>query len=256
MGDLIKVSKYNDQDVVASYRIADELDVQHKNLLELIEKHLPSIESDFGRVAFETHTFKTNGGPQKTRFALLTEDQAIFVGTLSRNSDRVVKFKAKLVKSFSAARKLIESQLQVPQTFAEALQLAANQALQIEEQTKQIESDKPKVAFADAVSTSETDILMRDLAKLIAQNGFVIGEHRLYKWMVLGGYLEARKRWSAKKSKYEIQYWPTQRAIELKVFRVKETVIHEGSSSAFLKPTVKINGKGQQYFIHKFLPAS
>ncbi|WP_138481689.1 phage antirepressor KilAC domain-containing protein [Dyadobacter bucti] len=127
--------------------------------------------------------------------------------------------------------------------------------LQLNEATKQIEADKPKVAFADAVSTSETDILMRDLAKLIAQNGFVIGEHRLYEWMVVGGYLERRKRWSTKKNKYEIQYWPTQRAIDLKVFRVKETVIHEGSASAFLKPTVKVNGKGQQYFIHKFLSA-
>jgi len=253
MDELMKVVKYNGVDVVASFRIAEELDIHHKNLLDLIEKHLPTIETEFGRVAFETYTFQTAGGPQKTRIALLSEDQSLFVGTLSRNSEKVVRFKVKLVKSFQSARKAVEVAYSIPATYAQALQLAADQATIIERQNLQIESDKPKVAFADAVSTSETEILMRDLAKLIAQNGYVIGEHRLYDWMVQGGYLERRKRWSPKKEKHEIQYWPTQRAVELKVFRVKETVIHEGSSSAFLKPTVKILPKGQTYFINKFL---
>lgn len=150
-------------------------------------------------------------------------------------------------------REIAQAKFQIPKTLSEALLLAANQAKQIEEQSRQIAADAPKVAFADAVSTAETDILVRDLAKLIAQNGFVIGEHRLYKWMVQKGYLEERKRWSARKGKHEVQYWPTQRAIDLKIFRVKETVIQDGTPMSFLKPTVKVNPKGQQYFINKFL---
>ncbi len=90
---------------VSSLDFANGLGIQHKNLLETIRTHQVHIEKGFGRIAFETRPLETGGGRQKGSVAYLTEDQALFVGTLSRNSERVVAFKTTLVKAFSEARK-------------------------------------------------------------------------------------------------------------------------------------------------------
>lgn len=90
---------------VSSVDFAAGLDIHHNNLLNTIRTHQPAIEADFGRVAFETRPLATTGGIQNQVAAYLTEDQALFISTLSRNSKRVVEFKATLVKSFSEARR-------------------------------------------------------------------------------------------------------------------------------------------------------
>ena len=98
------VIKANDgQPVTTSEVIAANTDTQHKNVLELIREYEPQL-SELGRVAFETRTFKTAGGPQKREIAELNEQQATFVLTLMRNSDVVVKFKLSLVKAFYEMR--------------------------------------------------------------------------------------------------------------------------------------------------------
>lgn len=113
----------------------------------------------------------------------------------------------------------------------------------IEERNKQIEIMKPKALFADAVSGSDTSILVRDLAKLLKQNGVDIGEKRLYKKLRDDGYLIKIG---------ESKNTPTQKAMEMKLFEIKESVIIVDGKSRVVK-TTKVTGKGQTYFINRFL---
>ncbi|MFD1429753.1 phage antirepressor [Lacticaseibacillus mingshuiensis] len=107
------------------------------------------------------------------------------------------------------------------------------------------EKMKPKALFADAVATSHTTILVGELAKLLRQNGVDIGQNRLFKMLRDQGYLINRKGsdWNM----------PTQRSMDMKLFRVKETTIGHSDGSVSISKTVKVTGKGQQYFINKFL---
>ncbi|AQP57445.1 phage repressor protein/antirepressor Ant [Listeria monocytogenes] len=122
-----------------------------------------------------------------------------------------------------------------------------------EEKTKRIEAEqrleiqKPKVMFADAVSDARGTILIRDLAKLIQQNGVDIGEKRLFEWMRQRGYLISRKGTDYNR--------PTQKSMELGLFKIKETAIIR-SSGAQTAITAKVTGKGQLYFVNKFLEQS
>ena len=104
---------------------------------------------------------------------------------------------------------------------------------------------QPKALFADAVSASHTTILVGELAKLLKQNGIDIGQNRLFAWMRANGYLIHRKGtdWNM----------PTQRSMQQGLFKVKETSIAHSNGSVTVSKTVKVTGKGQQYFINKFL---
>lgn len=114
----------------------------------------------------------------------------------------------------------------------------------VKEQEQQIEQDKPKVVFADAVSTAKTSILIDDLAKLIKQNGVDMGQKRLFEWLRTNGYLI--KSGSSKNM-------PIQRYMEQGLFEVKESVVANPDGSSRVTRTTKVTGKGQQYFINLFL---
>ncbi|MEB2462835.1 phage antirepressor KilAC domain-containing protein [Listeria monocytogenes] len=116
-----------------------------------------------------------------------------------------------------------------------------------QEALKQLEIQKPKVMFAEAVSDARGTILIRDLAKLIQQNGVDIGEKRLFEWMRQRGYLISRKGTDYNR--------PTQKSMELGLFKIKETAIIR-SSGAQTAITAKVTGKGQLYFVNKFLEQS
>lgn len=107
-----------------------------------------------------------------------------------------------------------------------------------------LEADKPKVLFADAVETSHTSILVGDLAKLLKQNGVDIGQRRLFDWLREKDYL--MKSGSSKNM-------PTQKSMDLKLFEVKERTISNPDGSVRITKTPKVTGKGQTYFINKFL---
>lgn len=139
-------------------------------------------------------------------------------------------------------------QMTMPQG-KELLALAVLEAQKtIEAQNKDIERMKPKEIFADAVATSSTAILIGELAKLLRQNGIDIGQNRLFDWMRKNGYL-IRQKGSAYNT-------PTQRSADLGILTTKETVIVRSDGSTEVKKTVKVTGKGQQYFINKFLKAA
>lgn len=117
------------------------------------------------------------------------------------------------------------------------------------ERNKALQADndrmRPKEVFADAVATSHTSILIGDLAKLLKQNGVDIGQKRLFAWMRENGYLIKRQGsdWNM----------PTQRSMELGLFEVKESTVNNPDGSVRINKTTKVTGKGQQYFINKFL---
>lgn len=115
----------------------------------------------------------------------------------------------------------------------------------VRELNDKIEADRPKVLFADAVTASKTDILIGELAKIIRQNGCDIGEKRLFKWLREHGYLISRKG-----TDYNA---PTQRSVDMGLFRVKETAITHSDGHTTISKTTKVTGKGQSYFINKFL---
>ena len=135
-------------------------------------------------------------------------------------------------------------QMHAPQG-KELLALAVLEAQKtIEEQNAQIERMKPKEIFADAVATSKQSILIGQLAKLICQNGHEIGQQRLFRWMRDNGYLMKHG------SNYNIQM---QRYVEQGLFEIKESSVTNPDGSVRLTRTTKVTGKGQQYFINKFL---
>ena len=128
------------------------------------------------------------------------------------------------------------------QIVAQALIVANNI---IQEKDRLLAEQKPKVLFADAVSTSHTSILVGELAKLINQNGVDIGQNRLFEWLRDNGFLIKRNG-----TDYNM---PTQYSMDLGLFEIKERSIANPDGSVRITKTPKVTGKGQQYFINKFL---
>ena len=127
----------------------------------------------------------------------------------------------------------------------ELLALAVIEAQKtIEEKYKEIERMRPKEVFADAVASSKDSILIGELAKLICQNGYSVGQNRLFTWMRDNGYL---MRQGASRN------IPKQRYVEQGLFEIKESSIANPDGSVRLIKTTKVTAKGQQYFIQKFL---
>lgn len=135
------------------------------------------------------------------------------------------------------------------QVMARALKIANRTIDSLKEHNTKLIEDcermKPKEIFADAVSASKTSILIGDLAKLICQNGCQIGQKRLFEWMRANGYLILRKG-----SDYNM---PTQRSMEMGLFEIKESTHLNGDGMNVISKTPKVTGKGQQYFINKFM---
>ena len=143
-----------------------------------------------------------------------------------------------------ALRKTGSYSLNIPQTLPEALRAYADEVEQHNKTKALVEAQRPKVLFADAVSSSVTDILIGDLAKLLNQNGHNIGQNRLFERLRNEGFLISRKGGS-----YNM---PTQRAMELGLFRIKETAITHSDGRTSINKTPKVTGKGQLYFINRY----
>ncbi|MCM1543803.1 MAG: phage antirepressor KilAC domain-containing protein [Ruminococcus sp.] len=143
----------------------------------------------------------------------------------------------------------VENQWNTPEAvMARALKLA-DKNIEALKQTniallKQAAENKPKIDFANAVATSETSILIGELAKLMQQNGIDIGQNRLFKWLKSNGYLIRSG---------DMMNLPTQRSMKMGLFEIKERPIEKRDGSVFISRTPKVTGKGQIYFINKFL---
>lgn len=127
---------------------------------------------------------------------------------------------------------------QIPQTLSEALRLAADLADEKATLLAEQQRNAPKVAFAEAVGNANDTILIRDLAKVLKQNGIDMGEKRLFAWLRANGYLT-------------LQNMPMQRAMDMGLFRVSESVIALPDGDR-VRLTTRVTGKGQMYFLDKF----
>lgn len=135
------------------------------------------------------------------------------------------------------------------QVMSRALKMADRTINSLKETNAKLLEDtvrmKPKEIFADAVSASHTSILIGALAKIISQNGVHIGQNRLFAWMRENGYLITRRG-----ADYNM---PTQKSMEMKLFEIKERTVNNPDGSVRIIRTALVTGKGQQYFINKFL---
>lgn len=132
----------------------------------------------------------------------------------------------------------------VPKTFADALRLAADQQEEIDQQKLLLEQQAPKVAFANAIEASKSSCLIGELAKIITQNGYTIGQNRLFEWLRNNGYLGTKGEY------YNI---PNQTYIEQGLFDLKKGVRSGNDGVMHTTITTKVTGKGCRYFINKFL---
>lgn len=192
----------------------------------------------------------SNGGVQMMKFITEGDVYRLTFGsklpTAEKFTDWVADEILPTIRKYGAymTDSVIEQALTSPDFLIQlATQLKEEQA-QRRVLEQQVESDRPKVLFADAVETSQTSILVGDLAKLIKQNGVDIGQKRLFAWMRENGYLI--KSGSSTNM-------PTQRSMDMKLFEVKERSISNPDGSVRVTKTTKVTGKGQTYFINIFL---
>ena len=210
----------------------------YKNQRDAISKHVDS--EDKNTVAI--HDGITRGNPNQT----IINESGLYSLVLSSKLPSAKKFKRWVTSEvLPALRKTGQYQvkeLSGSELMAKAL-IEAQSVLAAKD--KQIEEMKPKVVFADAVATSHTSILVGELAKILKQNGIDMGQKRLFAWLREKGYLIKHQG-----TDYNM---PTQKAMELGLFEIKEGSYVNGSGVNITTKTPKITGKGQQYFINKFL---
>ena len=241
----------NEQEVLGKhftvYGTADEPLFLAKDVAEWIEHSKPSIMVDtVDEDEKLRETIFTSGQNREVWF--LTEN-GLYEVLMQSRKPLAKEFKKKVKEILKSIRKhglYATDQLLNNPDFA----IAAFQALKEERARKQaleaqIEADRPKVLFADAVSASKSSCLIGELAKILKQNGIDIGQNKLFQWLRSNGYLISRRG--------ESWNQPTQKSMQLGLFELKKTNINHADGHTTVNTTTKVTGKGQQYFINKFL---
>lgn len=240
--------------VTDSLKVAGVFGKQHKNIIQAIRNLIESAENSAHWSAqncahlkwFYESSYCDARGRKKPMFVMNRDGFSLLAMGLT--GAKALKFKVAFIDQFNKMEEVVkhvsrQAQPNLPTTFAEALRLAAEQAEQIEKQQKQIEAERPRVLFSQAVETSQDSILIGELAKLICQNGVQIGEKRLFIWLRSNGYLcQQGERYNQ----------PTQKALEMGLFEIRKVTINVGDCTK-VRTTTKVTGKGQIYFVNKFL---
>lgn len=232
--------------VTDSLKVAGVFGKQHKNIIQAVRNLLGSAENSAHARWFYESTYLDAQGKQRPMFVMNRDGFSLLAMGLT--GAKALQFKVAFIEQFNKMEKIVKqvaqhSQPNLPTTFAEALRLAAAQAEQIEKQQKQIEEERPRVLFSQAVETSKDSILIGELAKLICQNGVQMGEKRLFIWLRSNGYLcQQGERYNQ----------PTQKALEMGLFEIRKVTINIGDHTK-VRTTTKVTGKGQIYFVNRFL---
>lgn len=217
----------------------------YERTADAIRAHVDEDDKGVGEI-------QTPGGKQKI---VIINESGLYSLVLSSKLPTAKKFKhwvtAEILPSIRRTGGYIADAetMTDAEIMSKALLIAKQTIDNREQRIRSLEADtermKPKEIFADAVSASNSSILIGDLAKILHGNGIKIGRGRLFAWMREHGYLIKQKGTS-----YNM---PTQRAMELKLFKVKEGSYVDGKGNNVITKTTKVTGKGQQYFINKFL---
>lgn len=209
------------------------------NLLDEDERHTVPVTDTLGR---NQDTYIVN---EPGLYSLILRSRKPEAKTFKRWITHEVLPTIRKTNGVYLSQQKAEEILQDPDLIIGLAQQVKDLRAKNEHQQKQIEADRPKTIFADAVSASHTTILVGELAKLLHQNGIEIGQNRLFEWLRDNGYLIKRKGadWNM----------PTQRSMELGLFQIKERTINEPSGSVRITKTVKVTGAGQLYFVNKFI---
>lgn len=238
--------------VTDSLKVARVFGKQHKNVMQQVRNLLGSAENSAHKNWFYKSTYLDAQGKQQPLFVMNRDGFSLLA--MSLTGEKALQFKVAFIDLFDKMEKAIAgvqtTTPAIPKTFAEALRLAASQQEQIEEQQrlieakeKQIEESAPRVLFSQAVESAESSILIGELAKILCQNGIAIGEKRLFQWMRENEYLcSFGERYNQ----------PTQRATEMGLFEMRKVTIQVGLATK-VRTTTKVTGKGQVYFVNKFL---
>lgn len=234
MNDLVIMK--DQQAVTSSLQVAETFNKEHKNIIRDIGHLLESDSSILSSQIFLKSTYE-NRGKQYPMYYMNRDGFTLLA--MGFTGKKALKFKMQYIEAFNKMEDQIKTGgFKVPSTMAEALRLAADQQ-------EQLELMKPKAIFADSVATSHTTILVGDLAKIIKGNGVDTGARRLFQWMRDNGYLIKRKG-----ADYNS---PTQKSMDLGLFKIKESSHVNSDGVTVVTKTPKVTGKGQQYFINKFL---
>jgi anti-repressor protein len=164
---------------------------------------------------------------------------------MKAKNETAEKFQAIVADEILPTIRKTGSYIALPKSYAEALRELAATVEAKEQLAATVERMKPKELFADSVVASNTSILIGELAKILKQNGIDVGQNRLFDWLRKKGYLISRQG-----TDYNM---PTQRSMDLGLFIIKETVLNHSDGHVSVSKTPKVTGKGQVYFVNKFL---
>lgn len=236
MNELIKVNYNNEQVTISARDLHNFLEVgtQFKDWFPRMCEYGFIENIDFNPLKNEQVRLEGNREVKREiQDYQLTLDMAKEIAMLQRNEKgkEARKYFIQLEKEWNSPEKVM----------ARALKIANNTIENLKIEVKEM---KPKAIFADAVASSHTSILIGDLAKLLKQNGVEIGQKRLFEWLRNKEYL--MKSGSSRNM-------PTQKAMELGLFEVKERTINNPDGSILITKTTKVTGKGQLYFVNKLL---
>lgn len=238
MNDII-LSTQNGEPVVSSRQIAESFGKEHKHVLDAV-KNLVA-ENSAAKSMFHLSSFENRG--KKYPMYLMNRDGFSLLA-MGFTGKEAVQWKLKYIAAFNAMEKQLAQRppLSRSELMAQAL-IAAHDEL--EHKNAQIAELTPKGIFADAVSASKQSILVGELAKLLCQNGVDIGPNRLFDWLRSNGYLIRRNGTD--------RNMPTQRAVEMGLFEIKESTVVHSDGHTTINKTPKVTGKGQVYFVNLFL---
>lgn len=237
MNELIPITYHNDAPAVSARDLHEFLEAgaRYGDWFPRMCGYGFTEGQDFNLLKIEK--VQNEGGRMVTRMvddAILTIDMAKEICMLQRNEKGKIarQYFLQMEKDWNSPEKVM----------ARALRIANKRIKALEAQT---EADRPKVLFADSVTASKSSILVGEMAKLLKQNGVHTGQNRLFETLREKGFLIKRKG-----NDYNM---PTQKAMEMGLFEVKETVINHSDGHTSVNKTPKVTGKGQQYFVNMFL---
>lgn len=233
MNELIKVKTKEDVQVVSARDLHEALDIKTRFSL-WTKQNFKHFRENIDFTSVVTTTLVNNGAKRELQDYALTIEMAKHIAMMS-GTDKGYEIRDYFIK--------VEQAWNSPEmVMKRALEIANKKVEQLKLENKKMQ---PKALFADSVAASHTTILIGELAKILRGNGINIGANRLFQWMRDKGYLISRKG-----TDYNM---PTQRSMNLGLFKIKESTITHSNGSVSISKTTKVTGKGQQYFINKFM---